>query len=60
MYYIYILQKKIICKTTNKNHPKVSMAQLCHLEIGIDATDQLLIQFKLENVLNIVSWNIYE
>jgi len=30
------------------------MAQLRNLEIGIDATDQLLIQFKLENILNFV------
>ena len=34
------------------------MAQLRHLEIGIDANDQLLIQFKLENVLNFVRPNI--
>ena len=32
----------------------LAMSQLRNLEIGIDATDQLLIQCKLENVLNFV------
>ena len=36
----------------------MAMAQLRHLEIRIDTTDQLLIQFKLENVLNFVRRNI--
>ena len=36
----------------------LAMAKLRNLEIGIDAIDQLLIQFKLENVLNFVRWNM--